>query len=205
MNQAYSRLRMRELTGNLREDMYSFLVNNGCKETAEHCIRVGEESKRIAEKFGVNPTSAEYAGYLHDISAVFPNQDRISVARSLEIEVLAEEEKFPMIIHQKISKKMALDLFDIHNQEILDAVGCHTTLRKKATTLDKVLFVADKIEWDQPGTPPYITAVTKDLEHSLEHASFAYIHYLWEQRGKLRVLHPWLADAYYDLKSNLDR
>lgn len=50
---------------------------------------------------------------------------------------------------------MAEDLFKITEPEILNAVGCHTTLRSKASLLDKVLFVADKLEWDQTGIPVF--------------------------------------------------
>ncbi|EJW16375.1 hydrolase (HAD superfamily) [Paenibacillus alvei DSM 29] len=69
-----------------------------------------------------------------------------------------------MIIHQKLSKVMARDIFGITDNEVLDAVGCHTTLRANATQLDLVLFVADKIAWDQQGTPPYL----KELHHNLK-------------------------------------
>ncbi|WNQ12749.1 bis(5'-nucleosyl)-tetraphosphatase (symmetrical) YqeK [Paenibacillus aurantius] len=199
MHEAYSGLSFSELTGNLRNDIFTFLSKNGCEKTADHCLKVGEEAKRIAIMVGGNPIEAEYAGYLHDISAVFPNVRRISIARQLGIEVLSEEEAFPMIIHQKISKEMARDLFNISKPETLNAVGCHTTLRKQSTLLDKVLFVADKMEWDQPGTPPYIENILHELEKSIVHASFAYINYLWQQREKLRVVHPWLRDAYEEL------
>lgn len=107
---------------------------------------MGKEARKIAERFNANADSAEIAGYLHDISAVYSNDVRIQVSYDLGIEVLSEEEAFPMIIHQKISKEMARDIFNIMDQEILDAVGCHTTLKKNSTILDKVLFVADKIE-----------------------------------------------------------
>ncbi|GIO42784.1 haloacid dehalogenase [Paenibacillus apis] len=161
---------------------------------------MGKEARKIAERFNANADSAEIAGYLHDISAVYSNDVRIQVSYDLGIEVLSEEEAFPMIIHQKISKEMARDIFNIMDQEILDAVGCHTTLKKNSTILDKVLFVADKIEWDQIGEPPYLFQITQKLDHSLNDAAFEYIDFLWKQRDNLRVIHPWLRDAYYELK-----
>ncbi|AYB43143.1 bis(5'-nucleosyl)-tetraphosphatase (symmetrical) YqeK [Paenibacillus lautus] len=200
MKSVYNNLVINTLSGNLKDDIYNFLVSNGCPKTAEHCVRVGEEARKIAERYHVDKDSAEIAGYLHDISAVYSNDIRIQVSHDLGIEVLPEEETFPMIIHQKISKEMARDLFHINDQEILDAVGCHTTLKKGSTLLDKVLFVADKIEWDQNGEPPYLDQITQQLEHSLNHASFEYINFLWKQRENLRVIHPWLRDAYYELK-----
>lgn len=199
MHAAYSELLLSQLTGNLSEDVSNFLSRNGCEQTALHSLKVGDAAKRIAIMFGADPIEAEYAGYLHDISAVFPNEIRISIARQLGIEILIEEELFPMIIHQKISQSMARDLFNIKNDEILNAIGCHTTLRKNSTLLDKVLFVADKIEWDQNGIPPYIKEITESLEKSIGLASYSYIHYLWQKRETLRVIHPWLRDAYYEL------
>jgi predicted HD superfamily hydrolase involved in NAD metabolism len=187
-------------TGRLDEDVTRLLNANGCPKTAEHCLQVGAEAARIARRFGVDEQAAEVAGYLHDISAVFPNSERIRAARELGIEVLPEEEAFPMIIHQKISKAMAEHLFQIRDEAVLDAIGCHTTLRAGAAMTDLVLFVADKIVWDQQGKPPYLDRLTERLELSLQQGALAYIEYLWEYRDKLKVVHPWLADAYNELK-----
>lgn len=38
-----------------------------------------------------------------------------------------------------------------------------------STKLDQILFVADKITWDQPGEPPYIELMMRGLEKSLCH------------------------------------
>jgi len=190
-------------TGELKTDITLFLTLNHCPETANHCLEVGSESRRIAKLFNVNIRAAETAGWLHDISTVIPNNQRIEVARQLQIEVLPEEESFPMIIHQKISKVMAQEIFKINDQEILNAIGCHTTLRSNSTLLDQVLFVADKISWDQIGIPPYINELNRNLEESLTHGAFAYINYLWERKETLRVVHPWLREAYEELNNNV--
>ncbi|MDP5275778.1 bis(5'-nucleosyl)-tetraphosphatase (symmetrical) YqeK [Chengkuizengella axinellae] len=195
-----NRMKTFKLTGNLEKDVVNILEIHDKSNIAEHTIRVAYESKKLAHQFKVNPEEAEIAGLLHDISGIFPNHERIQVAKHLNIDILPEEEKFPLIIHQKISSVMAKEIFGIHNLNILDAVSCHTTLRADATSLDKVLFVADKIEWDQKGTPPYIEHLQNQLQLSLEHAAFSYIQFLWDQRASLKVVHPWLADAYFELK-----
>lgn len=56
-------------------------------------------------------------GYLHDISAIFPNEVRIVVAEEFGIEILEEERKFPMIIHQKLSRVIAKEIFKVHDEE----------------------------------------------------------------------------------------
>ncbi|MFS1512086.1 bis(5'-nucleosyl)-tetraphosphatase (symmetrical) YqeK [Chengkuizengella sp. SCS-71B] len=189
-----------DLTDNLEKDVIQLLQIHDKHIIADHSIRVAAEAKKLARQFNVNPDAAEIAGLLHDISGIFPNHKRIEVAKQLSIDILPEEEKFPLIIHQKISKVMAREVFGIDDPIILDAIGCHTTLCANSTTLDKVLFVADKIEWDQTGTPPYIQHLLTQMEKSLEHAAFSYITYLWDQRDSLKVVHPWLADAYFELK-----
>lgn len=40
----------------------------------------------------------------------------------------------------------------------------------------------------------------KALGNSLEHAAFVYISYLWERKDTLKVIHPWLEEAYWYLK-----
>lgn len=108
-----------------------------------------------------------------------------------------------MIIHQKLSRVIAEELFGIRDQNVLSAVECHTTLKPGASLMDKVLFVADKLAWDQPGVPPYREEMISRLEVSLDEAAFAYIHYLWRQRERLKVVHPWLEAAYDDLAHQL--
>ncbi|EOO39106.1 bis(5'-nucleosyl)-tetraphosphatase (symmetrical) YqeK [Bacillus mycoides] len=187
-------------TGKIENDIKAFLLKYNKEFTYKHSIRVANEARKIAEIFYEDEEKAAIAGYLHDISAIFPNEERIAVAEKFGIEILQEERKFPMIIHQKLSRVIAKEIFKIEDEEVLNAICCHTTLRKHATKMDLVLFVADKLEWDQIGTPPYLINVKKALGNSLEHAAFVYISYLWERKDTLKVIHPWLEEAYWYLK-----
>ena len=56
--------------------------------------------QKIAEKFHVDKEKAAIAGYLHDISGIFPNEERIAVTEEFDVEIVEAERKFPMIIHQ---------------------------------------------------------------------------------------------------------
>lgn len=178
---------------------------HGCADTAGHVVHVAAEVKRLAERFGASSEAAEAAGLLHDISAVIPNEERIAAAHTFGIEVLPEEATFPMIIHQKLSVVLARDIFGMTQPELLSAIGCHTTLKADASLLDKVVFVADKIKWDQTGEPPYLADLLRALDRSLDHAAFCYLDYLWQRRTTLRVVHPWLVAAHQQLEEQLDQ
>lgn len=191
------------LTGNLSFDMAIFLNTHALPDVAGHCAEVALEAKRLADRFGVDPVQAEAAGLLHDISAVVPNEERCIVARRVGIDVLPEEDEFPMIVHQRLSTGIAADLFNITDKSVLSAIGCHTTLKAGASALDKVVFVADKVRWDQPGIPPYLDDLLPAIDRSLDDAAFCYLSYLWKQRDSLRVIHPWLVDAYNEVSQSL--
>lgn len=103
-----------------------------------------------------------------------------------------------MLLHQKQSVVIARELFGVVDQAVLDAIGCHTTLRRNASRLDKVLFVADKLAWDQGGDPPYEDAVTAALGRSLDEAVQALMGWIWEERAQLKIVHPWLKEAFLD-------
>ncbi len=170
-------------TGKIDNDIKAFLLKYNKEFTYKHSIRVANEAKKIAEKFHVDKEKAAIAGYLHDISGIFPNEERIAVAEEFGVEIVEAERKFPMIIHQKLSRVIAKEIFKVEDEEILNAICCHTTLRKHATKMDLVLFVADKIEWDQKGTPPYLIEIKKRIGKIFGKSSFC-IYFIFVGKGR---------------------
>ncbi|MDU3403603.1 MAG: bis(5'-nucleosyl)-tetraphosphatase (symmetrical) YqeK [Enterococcus faecalis] len=181
----------------LKNEIKQYLVSKNCEKTYYHCMEVGEYAYQLGEKYLTSPEKVSIAGYLHDISAIYPNNQRISVAQKYGIELNEAEMVFPLIIHQKISKSIAKMDFGIEDNEILSAIECHTTLKKNYSDIDLVLFVADKIKWDQEGKPPYLDGLLQALNCSLENAAYFYIDYILKH--DIKVVHPWLWDAYNQL------
>jgi predicted HD superfamily hydrolase involved in NAD metabolism len=182
--------------GDVARDAPAFLHAYGLPHIATHCAAVAAEARRLARRHGVDPEAAAVAGWLHDISAPIPTSQRLAAARAWEVPTLLEEEAYPLLIHQKLSAVIAQRHFGIGDADTLAAIGCHTTLRGGATHLDQVLFLADKLAWDQQGEPPYREKLEKALAVSLSAGVRFYLTYLWDRRGQLLIVHPWLADAY---------
>lgn len=188
-----------DLTGDVARDVLRFLCSHDCPKTAAHSVAVAEQAGHVATLFRVDVAQAHVAGWLHDVSAVFPSATRAHVASQLGIDVLPEEATLPMILHQKLSVALAREIFGVTDTAVLGAIGCHTTLRAGASSLDKIVFVADKIAWDQPGKPPYYDGLLGALNRSLDAAACHYLRYLWDRRATLAVVHPWFVAAYEDL------
>lgn len=100
---------------------------------------------------------------------------------------------------------MAFEIFKIDDQEILDAIECHTTLKPNSTLLDQVLFVSDKISWDLPGEHSYLKDIrTKVDHHKLVDGIVIYLNHVWEQRDNMKLVHPWLILAREELLQRLN-
>jgi predicted HD superfamily hydrolase involved in NAD metabolism len=188
----------------LQKNVSTFLIHHESPKTAAHCIEVGEIARKLAIRFSVDDNAAQQAGWLHDISAVFPKSERMETSKALGIEILPEEEMVPLLLHQTLSVVLAKEIFGIEDTNILGAIGCHTTLKSQASTLDKVVFVADKLAWDQKGVPPYKEKLQKALEESLDQAAWVYQDYLWHS-GKMKVIHPWMRESYSELSKKLEK
>ncbi len=185
--------------GWINEDVPTFLGINDCKRAAAHCANVARAAYQLAERFGADPLAAEAGGWLHDVSAVWPNDQRLAAADALGVEVLPEERTAPFIVHQKLSVVLAREIFDVRDAKVLSAVGCHTTLKAGASPLDKVVFIADKLAWDEPFDAPWHPELRMALETSLDEGCRVYLRYLWELRDKLAVFHPWTEEACREL------
>lgn len=191
------------LTKDVSVDAAKLLLDRGCAQTADHSRRVAAEAKRLAQHWGEDEARAEVAGWLHDISAIVPADHRLQVTDMLGLEVLAEERAAPVLVHQRLSAAIAQEVFGIIDRSVLSAIGCHTTLKANSSGLDKIVFVADKMEWDQSGDPPYLTAMASAAEQSLELAACFYLAYLWQRRETLPAMHPWAAQAYRELLASV--
>jgi predicted HD superfamily hydrolase involved in NAD metabolism len=188
-------------TGDLQRDVTALLERHACFRILEHTTRVARLCRQLARQWGEDETAAEFTGWLHDVGGVVPVSERERLAETLGLEIVSEERMAPLLLHQKLSATMAREAFAIEDIAILTAIGCHTTLRRDASVLDKILFISDKLEWDQDGEPPYWEQVAGVVERSLDEAAWWYLDYLWAQRDTLAAIHPWLIEAHQQLSA----
>ncbi|MDC7218823.1 MAG: bis(5'-nucleosyl)-tetraphosphatase (symmetrical) YqeK [Spirochaetales bacterium] len=182
------------------ENCINLLLAYDLRQTAIHVSMVTKKAIELARRFDCDIEKAETAAVLHDVSVIIPNERRVEAAESLGIGLFEEEKNLPMIIHQRLSRKFASLYFGVDDKEILDAITCHTTLWQNPTRLDMIIFLADKICWDQSGEPPYLETLNAGLDESLEKGAYATIKYMMDNQHKMVVVHPWLfgAQKYFD-------
>lgn len=191
----YSYIVVPERTGALYEDVKRLLIENGRPKTLEHVKDVADACARIAGQYGLDREACRAAGLLHDVGAVIRREDMSACARAHGFSLCEAEERYPFLLHQRISRVIAQTYFGVEDERILSAIECHTTLKKDASPGDMALFLADKLAWDQPGIPPYRDEVEEAVAKSLPQACLAYMDYTMNHGGLLYP-HVWWTEAH---------
>jgi putative nucleotidyltransferase with HDIG domain len=92
-----------------------------------HCINVMNTSIDLAIRYKEDVEKAKVAGLLHDCGKLL-NQN----VKDLE--------------HAGLGAKIAKTKYKIEDEEIINAILYHTTGRENMTMLEKIVYLADKIE-----------------------------------------------------------
>ena len=173
--------------------------NNNKEDVLKHVENVAELSVGLAEVYSLDVTKTKLAALLHDISGIMTPQEMYELAKMRGLEIDPAEEKYHALLHQRASRIIAQEEFDITDSDILNAIECHTTLRKNASVYDKVIFIADKISWDSKGIPSYDDLIKSGSVKTLDEACYLYIKYQFDN-NLLVMAHQWLIEAYEDLE-----
>ncbi len=189
------------LAGNVEYDVMRFLESYKMEDVKLHTLNVANKAKELATINHYEPELAFTAGLLHDIGQVIPTDKRVEFCEKMNIEILKEERIVPVVLHAKISRHIAQQIFKISDEDILCAIECHTTLRKKSNVLDQLLFVADKLQWEEKDNAIFVRNIQHGLLVSIEHAAYAILDYLVGPNPAAFVMHPWAVEAYAELKA----
>lgn len=117
------------------------------KSRYEHVLRVAKLAYKIAIANNEDPYLAYQGGYFHDLT-----RDNSKFIQYKEIVDSKYSKYFPnniipdFMYHQFTCEYALKDLFDIDNTALYKACRFHTTGNTNMSTLDKIVFVSDKIE-----------------------------------------------------------
>ena len=111
-----------------------------------HTLAVAYTARSLARIHHVDALRAEKAALLHDCAKCIPLKEMQRIANSHtpvgDEEILASGN----LLHSIAGAYLALDRYNIADDEILQAIACHTTGKPGMTRLDMVVYLADKIE-----------------------------------------------------------
>ena len=124
-----------------RACVLEFLKNNLSEKRYKHSLSVAETAVLLAEIHGVDTDKAHLAGLLHDMAKEFSVNEMYKYL-SPDNEVFL----YPPIAHSFVGAEAAKVLFGLNDKDIENAIRYHTTARPLMSALEKIIFIADKIE-----------------------------------------------------------
>lgn len=133
----------------------------------EHTLGVAFTCQALAMRYEYDLNKAGLAGLLHDAAKRFDAETMLEKCLKREIPITDSEVRDPSLLHAKLGAYYAKEKFGVEDEEILNAIACHTTGRRNMTLLDKILYVADYIEpnrYKAPDLPKMRKLAFEDLD-----------------------------------------
>ena len=115
------------------------------RKRLDHTMLTVCEAVKLAYAFGADPQKARLAALLHDCIKL-PNKELLKYCEEHCYDVTEEERANPYLIHARLGAHLAEAEYGVIDPEVLQAIGNHTLGRVGMTLLDKIIYVADKIE-----------------------------------------------------------
>lgn len=112
----------------------------------EHSLGVKETAEKLAHIHGVDKCKASIAGLLHDCAKNFSPLELIEKSREYGIRLDEVSLNQTGLIHGPLGAKVAEDIFEIKDPDILSAIEYHIYGREDMTKLEKLIYLADLTE-----------------------------------------------------------
>ena len=187
-------------SGELALDVKRFYLVAGHSRTLKHVIRVARVAQELAGCYGADRKAAEFAALAHDLGVAVPDRDKLAVAKQMGVEVDPVDELKPMLLHGPIAAAALAEKLGVRDEDVLNAVRYHTTLRAGASRLEKIVFLADKIALDPSADHEGVYLAELRARPSLDGKVLVYLEFVLGQVGKPGwIAHPNAIAAYRDL------
>lgn len=151
------------------DDIKDWLRKNLTAEKYVHSLGTAEAAQEIARIYGYDEERAYFAGLIHDCAKSLPLEEMLLLIKEAEIELECGESDNVKILHAPAGAALARKNFGVMDEEILAAVRWHTLGQVEMSLLEKIIFLADKIEPETRGRECYLNRLKTIAEpHGLE-------------------------------------
>lgn len=123
-----------------------WLKENLTAERYGHSLGCADAAKEIAEILNYNQEKAYLAGLVHDCAKSLPLDITMQILKENNAELVCGEDENKKVLHAPAGAVIAQKEFGIEDEEILSAIRWHTLGKSEMTLLEKIVFIADKIE-----------------------------------------------------------
>ena len=169
-----------------RREMDAFVRGKLTEKRYHHCLAVAELAAKWAKLWSLDQSKAYQAGLLHDMARQLSNEEMLQAATKWHIPVNPALQKEPLLLHGPVAAAMAREELGITDEDVLEAIACHTIAKPDMGALAKIIFLADICEPTRKPWPERDTLYQlceEDLDQAMAAALAHTILYL-QERGQ---------------------
>ncbi len=127
------------------EELEQVVVSLLKPNRVKHVLGCRQTAKELAELYGANPTDAQRAALLHDITKALDGPLQLTLCREYGINLDDFSANNPKTLHALTGSLVAQRIFG-ENPAVVAAICSHTTGKADMNTLEKIIYVADYME-----------------------------------------------------------
>lgn len=136
----------------------------------DHVSRVVIEAWRLAHVHGVEEDRAIIAALGHDLYRAHVEGKLLGEAEVAGLSISSVERSQPILLHGPLGALDMSSRFGIADEEVLAAARHHTTARAGMSVLEKLIYVADKIEPEKARAVPAFVDARAVADQDLDRA-----------------------------------
>ena len=140
-----------------------------------HIAAVQRTSADLAQRHGLDVATAELAAQAHDICRTLKGPDLVASARRFKLPVSPADLALPIFLHGPVGAEVLRREYGLDDDAILNPIRYHTMGRAGMSGLEKVLFLADKLDPSKIGRYPFITEVAELAKEDLDQAMLLFV------------------------------
>jgi len=133
----------------------NWLKENLTDERYNHSLGCADAAREIAKILNYSEEKAYLAGLVHDCAKSLPMDETMKLLKDNGIQLVCGEDENKKVLHAPAGTVVAKKQFEIDDNEVLSAIRWHTLGNSNMNTLEKIVFIADKIEPYSRGANEY--------------------------------------------------
>ena len=159
--------------------------------------RVSQQAGDLGARWGTDPERATLAGFLHDVARARPPELLLQQAEAFGVPVDQVSRAFPVLLHGAVGAAEVNRAWSGIDEDLLAAVSYHSTGRWEMGQLEKIVFLADKLDPRKEGPDPALATLRElayhDLDEALLHFLQGQVRHLMQRQG---MVHPGSIEAW---------
>ncbi len=162
----------------------------------DHLESVSREALALAERWDSDPEHTAVAAYLHDVARARKPDLLLEQSKQHALNVHPVEQAFPVLLHGPVGAAEVAARWPEAGQDFLAAINHHSTGRGQMTLLEKIVFMADKLDPRGQAPDPFFATLRGLAMEDLDAALLKFLDWQVQhllERGSL--VHPASIDA----------